>query len=139
MINIRYIYSFLIIALLIVLARMKNLGMITNREWNLIFLLGWLYLIYDSLTNKLYKGNMKIFMIIISILISGSYLYKVITNKSSIFEENKDENEKKEGYHNYAKVEYESDKNKKIVPPQIQPHDGVRVNYYVSKVVSLLI
>lgn len=114
---------------------MKNLGMISNREWNLIFLCGWVYLIYDAFTNKLYKGKMRIFMIVVSILVSFSYVYKVITNKSSIFEEN----EKKEGFHNYAKVDYDSDKKDKLKPPSIQPIDGVRVNYYVSKLESLVL
>jgi hypothetical protein len=128
-----YLYGIIILVVLVVLIRMKNLGIISNREWNLIFLCGWIYLIFDSFTNKLYKGKMRIFMIIISILVSFSYLYKVITNKNYLFKENN------EGFHNYAKVNFDTNKKEKLKDPAIQPIDGVRVNYYVSKLESLVL
>lgn len=135
MINNKYIYGFLIITLLVVLHRMKNLGIISNREWNLIFLFGWLYLIYDIINNKLYKGKMKIFMIVISILFLTSYLYKIITNKNSIFSNETE----KDGFDNFSKVNFNTNKKEKLKAPAIQPHDGVRINFFVSKIESLLL
>jgi hypothetical protein len=109
--------------------KLVNLGIIpkkVDRVVDILITLSFPYIVYEARNHKYIKKHYNLYFIL-TILATGYVLYLNYYSKQY------------ENFENYAKVEFENEKQKKVTPPPIFPTDGVRVNFFVSKIASLLI